>query len=158
MFLNIFSILWAFKRRRDLKRPSSLPAASSGKVSLKRLPAAALTASRILAFRWRIPAVSMTLLEVFLTSMYLMAVLIWEFVNSAYRTIQLHTVPDFCLSASNLAPTFWANRAGHIAASQFPLIVGLATKNNAIECERDLPCVLNSTKDLVYSSLDRHQS
>ncbi|KAF7789296.1 hypothetical protein EIP86_000240 [Pleurotus ostreatoroseus] len=116
MFLNIFSILWAFKRRRDLKRPSSPPAASSGKVSLKRLPAAALTASRILAFRWRIPAVSMTLLEVFLTSMYLMAVLIWEFVNT-----------------SNLAPTFWANRAGHIAASQFPLIVGLATKNNAIE-------------------------
>ena len=87
MFLNILSILWAFKRRWALKRSSPPSVSSTGRVSLRRAPAAALTASRILAFRWRIPAVNMTLMEVFLTSMYLMAVLIWEFVHSAYHSL-----------------------------------------------------------------------
>lgn len=94
MFLNILSIMWAFKRRWALKRPASPQVPSSGKVSLRRVPAAALTASRIVAFRWRIPAVNMTLLEIFMTAMYLMAVMIWEFVNSAFFDCVIRAVPS----------------------------------------------------------------
>lgn len=49
------------------------------------------------------------------------------------------------LSAQNLTISSWANRAGHIAASQFPLIVGLAAKNNAIECGCITICIHPNT-------------
>lgn len=52
------------------------------KVDLRRLPAAALAASRIVAFRWRIPHVSMTVLEAFLTVMYMLGLFLWDFLNS----------------------------------------------------------------------------
>jgi len=30
--------------------------------------------------------------------------------------------------------TYWCNRSGALAASQFPLITALGTKNNAVSC------------------------
>lgn len=81
--LNIISIVWAFWRRQTLRRgPNPRQAKSDGGISLLRLPSAIVTASRIVAFRWRIPKVNMSILETFLTCVYLMALLIWEFVNS----------------------------------------------------------------------------
>ncbi|KAJ3540668.1 hypothetical protein NM688_g6196 [Phlebia brevispora] len=136
MFLNIFSVLWAFKRRHTLKRADRAAVTrSNGSVSIRRLPSAVLTAARIFAFRWHVPAVNMTLLEVLLTSLYLMAVLIWEFVNTQDLVIKQ-----------------WANRAGHIAASQFPLIVGLSSKNNAIEV---LTGVSHEKLNLMHRAVSR---
>ncbi|KIP02112.1 hypothetical protein PHLGIDRAFT_309956 [Phlebiopsis gigantea 11061_1 CR5-6] len=57
----------------------------------------------------------MYLLEALLTALYLMAMLLWTFCNTADLTIKAY-----------------ANRAGHIAAAQTPLLVALATKNNVI--------------------------
>ncbi|PSS35471.1 hypothetical protein PHLCEN_2v1626 [Hermanssonia centrifuga] len=118
MFINLASVAWAFHRRRVLRRGGDRPQPHprNGKVSLRRLPSAVVTASRIFAFRWRIPHVHMYVIEVLLTAIYLLVTLLWEFVNS-----------------NNLTIKTYANRAGFIAASQFPLIVCLATKNNALQ-------------------------
>ncbi|THG97143.1 hypothetical protein EW026_g4808 [Hermanssonia centrifuga] len=117
-FINLASVAWAFHRRRVLRRGGERPPfrPRNGKVSLRRLPNAVLTASRIFSFRWRIPHVNMYVIEALLTAIYLLATLLWEFVNS-----------------NNLSIKTYANRAGYIAASQFPLIVCLATKNNALQ-------------------------
>ncbi|THH32758.1 hypothetical protein EUX98_g1466 [Antrodiella citrinella] len=85
-------------------------------MSTHRTPAAILTATRIVAFRWRIPAVNMTLLEVLLSIMYFVVLFCLEFTNS---------LPYYDVAV-------WGNRAGHLAAIQFPLIVALSGKNNVI--------------------------
>ncbi|GJE89774.1 NADPH oxidase family protein [Phanerochaete sordida] len=124
--INVVSVMWAWKQRRSLRRRSSNTSTNrstvdtspggGGRISLRRLPAAALALIRIPAFRWRIPLVNMTLLELFLTLNYLAALLILDVVYSQHRqygSIQAH--------------------AANMACSQFPLIVALAMKNNAIE-------------------------
>ena len=85
--------MWAWKRRRTLRRKKlGLPRggatavasdADNGRVSLKRLPSAVLAAVRIPAFRWRIPYVSMTILELFLTIGFSVGILVWDFVHCA---------------------------------------------------------------------------
>ncbi|KAI0053615.1 hypothetical protein FA95DRAFT_1600760 [Auriscalpium vulgare] len=57
----------------------------------------------------------MSLFELFLTAVYIAALLIWEFVHT-----------------NNLDPSFWSNKAVHIAAAQLPLLPALSSKNNVI--------------------------
>ena len=44
----------------------------------------------------------------------------------------VHMSQYWALAGPNLAATYWANRAAHLATSQTPLIVALAGKNNII--------------------------
>lgn len=89
--VNLFSVYWAWRRGRALRRPgySGSKGSKTGdisvgdKVFVTRLPAAVLTASRIVAFRWRIPYVNMTVLELFLTIAYMAALFIWDFTRCA---------------------------------------------------------------------------
>jgi ferric-chelate reductase len=92
--INVVSKLWAWKqlwaRRKNLFRrsqPITTPSGQTKGVSLRRIPAAILTASRIVAFRWRIlmgKSYSMSILEVFIALTYLAALLTHEFVHSMY--------------------------------------------------------------------------
>ncbi len=76
----------------------------------------------------------MYVIEALLTAIYLLATLLWEFVNCEYFVLNTaHCTDTFLISANNLSIKTYANRAGYIAASQFPLIVCLATKNNALQ-------------------------
>ena len=94
IIINLWSVVWAFWRRHRLAKgehtpPSRTkgehaPPSSNGQVRLGRLPAAVLTASRIVAFRLRIPAVNLYLLEILLSSFYLMALMLWTFCNSKW--------------------------------------------------------------------------
>ncbi|GJE89799.1 NADPH oxidase family protein [Phanerochaete sordida] len=120
--INVLSVYWAWRRRRALRRagvsgPQNQQAGTStGTVSWLRLPAAVLTASRIAAFRWRIPHIDMTVLELLFTLAYMAALFVWDFTRSQgmdLHSIQLH--------------------AALLAIAQFPLIVALAMKNNAIQ-------------------------
>ncbi|KAI0695921.1 hypothetical protein BC835DRAFT_921881 [Cytidiella melzeri] len=122
--INLFLIFWAWKSRHALRRqnpsasavaePARSRASGNGNVSVRRIPVAILTASRVVAFRRRISAVNGTLLEVFLTVGYLAVMLAFTFNNYGNaRSIQ--------------------KRAGELVVAQFPLIVGLAMKNNAVQ-------------------------
>ncbi|KDQ21126.1 hypothetical protein BOTBODRAFT_183772 [Botryobasidium botryosum FD-172 SS1] len=90
----------------------------NGKVSLRRLPLSALSALRIALFRWSIPLAAvhrMCLSEMVFNLAYIGALLAWCFTHSP-----------------QMAPAYWANRAGDLTTSQIPLIVALAGKNNLI--------------------------
>ncbi|THH19765.1 hypothetical protein EW146_g1471 [Bondarzewia mesenterica] len=114
--INVVSIAWAWFRVHVRHRQNST--ASTTGCSILRLPAAILTVSRIVAFRWRVRlgrVFSMSFFEVFITLVYMSALLIWEFVHT-----------------DNLNSDFWANKAAHIAAAQLPLLPALSAKNNII--------------------------
>ncbi|KAI0315976.1 FAD-binding domain-containing protein [Amylostereum chailletii] len=115
--INITCILWAKLYVRYGRKLASGDQAK-GRASLWRLPAAVLTAWRVVAFRWRIPlgrTFTMSVFEVFITSIYMAALLIWEFVHT-----------------DNLNPDFWSNKAAHIAAAQLSLLPALSSKNSVI--------------------------
>ncbi|KAI0763877.1 hypothetical protein BC629DRAFT_1596825 [Irpex lacteus] len=125
--LNIFSILWAWKRRHALRRPNSNHTMKSstseanrsggsgnGRISLRRLPVSVLTASRIVAFRKRIPFVEGNLTEVVMSSAYFAILMAFTFKD--YKTLNV-----------------LQRRSGELVTMQFPLIVALAMKNNALQ-------------------------
>ncbi len=85
--LNIVSVVWAFWRRQAFRReralaqsPTSINVGTHG--IFHRVANAIISTSRIVAFRLRLPAVRLSVLEALLTAIYLMALLIWTFVNS----------------------------------------------------------------------------
>ncbi|TCD70805.1 hypothetical protein EIP91_001495 [Steccherinum ochraceum] len=114
--VNVVSLLWArWRRHKYTSTTTSTTTLKKGIISTSRLPAAILAASRVAAFRWRIPAVHMTLLEVLLTITYIVVLACLEFTMTLDYNVQI-----------------WGNRAGHLATIQFPLIVALSGKNNVI--------------------------
>ncbi|KAI0068676.1 hypothetical protein BV25DRAFT_1910436 [Artomyces pyxidatus] len=117
--VNLSSIAWAFYRVHVRGRDSSTTTApQTRRFSIWNIPAAILTGMRIVALRWNIRlgrTYTMSLMEVFVTLIYLSALLIWEFVHT-----------------NNLDPDFWSNKAAHIAAAQLPLLPALSSKNNVI--------------------------
>ncbi|GJJ07267.1 hypothetical protein Clacol_001467 [Clathrus columnatus] len=90
----------------------------SGKISLRRLPAAINSTIRIVLFRWTVPigtnAVASVSELIFIFG-YIGALLIWEFVHT-----------------KDLETYLWEDRAAHLASCQIPLVIALAGKNNII--------------------------
>lgn len=92
MVLNLFSIFWAWRSRHALRRPPPPQSSDSensrattpgqGKASLRRLPNAILTSIRIVAFRWRVPFLSGTILELFLAFSYLAILFVYALIQS----------------------------------------------------------------------------
>lgn len=84
--INITTIFWA-KLAVRWGRNNVSPEGGTSRGFLSRISAATLTTWRIVAFRWRIPlgrTFGMSLFEVFVTAIYLAALLIWEFVHSTH--------------------------------------------------------------------------
>ncbi|TFY72984.1 hypothetical protein EVG20_g10 [Dentipellis fragilis] len=118
--INVASIAWSWYRvhLRSARQSGDAPGLAQRRFSIFRVPAAVLTASRIIAFRWQVPlgtSYTMSLFELFVTAIYMSALLIWEFVHT-----------------NNLDPAFWSNKAAHMAAVQLPLLPALSAKNNVI--------------------------
>ncbi|KAL1938751.1 hypothetical protein VTO73DRAFT_11354 [Trametes versicolor] len=91
--------------------------------SWRRVPLAAVNLYRVVAFRWTLEigqSYTLNLAEVFVTIAYIVALFVWEFVNTTTTT------------GSRLDITYWGGRAGAIGASQLPLVTALGTKNNPI--------------------------
>ena len=93
--MNIFSLWWAWRRRHLLRKGALIQAQKKvsadtekasaqpqGKSEWRNLPAAILTGSRIVGLRWRIPHVSMTMVELFLTVGFMVTVFVLNFINS----------------------------------------------------------------------------
>ncbi|KAI0635358.1 iron reductase [Trametes polyzona] len=91
--------------------------------SWRRLPLALVNVYRVVAFRWTIQlgqTYTLNLAEVFVTFGYIVALFIWEFVNTTTTT------------GNKLDFNYWGGRAGAIGASQLPLVTALGTKKNPI--------------------------
>lgn len=93
--MNLFSIYWAWRRRHLLRRGALIQeqkqlgvdiekaaARPRGKREWRNLPAALLAGFRIVGFRWRIPHVSMTMVELVLSVTYMLTVFLLNFINS----------------------------------------------------------------------------
>jgi ferric-chelate reductase len=119
-----------------------------GPISLSRIPVAAVNVFRVLAFRTSVGfgGYTLNLAEVAVTILYMGGLFTWTFVNCmesslSYLLLLLslnmkNLIGLLCLAISivshEINVTYWANRAGFLAASQFPLLAALGTKNNII--------------------------
>ncbi|KAI0751643.1 ferric reductase like transmembrane component-domain-containing protein [Daedaleopsis nitida] len=122
---NAVYMTWATYRRhrgrRNIDSLDSRPSNASGRLSLRRLPHAVLSALRIVSFRVKIPLMDLNVLELVYTIVYMGGCLVWCF-----------TAVDGWHYPNNLTPKTWADRTGKLATIQFPLIVLLSTRNNVI--------------------------
>lgn len=82
---NIISVTWAWHRRRNKSRGgNSVYAQRKGQINPRLLPHALVGGTRIFAYRWRLPALSMTMMEALLTVGFTVATMVWCFINSGY--------------------------------------------------------------------------
>ncbi|TFK53328.1 iron reductase [Heliocybe sulcata] len=94
-----------------------------GTGSITRIPLALVNLYRVVAFRCTLQigsSYSVCLADVFLTCTYIAIIFGWALTNTTD------------LEGVKFDWSFYSNRAGTLAASQFPLIVALGTKNNPI--------------------------
>ncbi|KAL5526202.1 hypothetical protein ACEPAG_7541 [Sanghuangporus baumii] len=128
---NIVSIIYASISLRSMDCKGTLKSERDedgalhqrrGRVSLRRLPYAAINSVRVAMCRVSIPfapGVQFTFIEVLICTCHLLAILLFEFLNT-------HNV------AGILDPQYWANRAAVLAISQLALILALSGKNNIV--------------------------
>lgn len=132
----------ARRKQRDIDQESN-SRANVLTLHPRRIPLAILNTYRVIAFRWTLnikigQTYTLNLAEVFLTIVYIIAIFTWTFINS--ESSVFFPFPDSkvsqrlatTISGKKLDFTYWWNRTGTIAASQFPLITALGTKNNFI--------------------------
>ncbi|RPD81263.1 hypothetical protein L226DRAFT_566050 [Lentinus tigrinus ALCF2SS1-7] len=129
-FVNACYLSWVTYRRYRARRRASegsstsrtvAPPGETGRLSLRRIPQAVLSASRIFGFRWRIPGLDLMVVEVFFTVAYMLACLVW-----CFAPVDGLTYP------TNIAGRSWGSRTGKLATVQLPFIVLLSMKNNAV--------------------------
>ncbi|KAH7909461.1 ferric reductase NAD binding domain-containing protein [Hygrophoropsis aurantiaca] len=92
-------------------------------VSFRRVPLAIINAYRVVAFRWTLKigqSYTLSVAEVSISIAYIAFLLIWTFINTT-------DVEGYRLDLN-----YWSQRAGILAASQFPLVTALGTKNNIV--------------------------
>ncbi|KZT06684.1 iron reductase [Laetiporus sulphureus 93-53] len=120
---------WVVSRVSSRKRTNSTVDAEAGaetslrQFSVRRIPSAIVNAYRVIAFRWTLgfgSSYTLNLAEVFVTCAYIIALFIWEFVNTTDLEGQKFTL------------NWYGNRAANIASAQMPLVTALGTKNNVI--------------------------
>ncbi|KAG1726686.1 ferric reductase NAD binding domain-containing protein [Suillus lakei] len=91
--------------------------------SWRRVPLGLVNAYRVISFRWTLEfgkSYTLNMAEVFVTMAYIVFLFVWTFVDTTD------------LEGHALDITYWCNRSGMLAASQFPLITALGTKNNIV--------------------------
>ncbi|KAG1804034.1 ferric reductase NAD binding domain-containing protein [Suillus subaureus] len=91
--------------------------------SWRRIPLGLVNAYRVISFRWTLEfgkSYALNMAEVFVTMAYIIFLFVWAFINTTD------------LEGRTLDITYWCNRSGMLAASQFPLITALGTKNNIV--------------------------
>ncbi|KZT29767.1 hypothetical protein NEOLEDRAFT_1127587 [Neolentinus lepideus HHB14362 ss-1] len=114
-------IQWSKTPIDDVERRSL--AARRGRTSLRRLPLALVNLWRVMAFRCTLrigKSYSLCLSDVFCTMAYMAVIFTFALLNTTDLEGKIFDVK------------FYSNRAGGLAAVQFPLITALGTKNNVI--------------------------
>ncbi|KAG2346622.1 hypothetical protein BDR05DRAFT_959562 [Suillus weaverae] len=115
-----------FARRRQTSNASDPEHAAVHRrhaFSWRRIPLGLVNAYRVISFRWTLEfgkSYTLNMAEVFVTMAYIIFIFVWTFINTTD------------LEGHALDITYWSNRSGILAASQFPLITALGTKNNIV--------------------------
>ncbi|KAG2072169.1 hypothetical protein BDR04DRAFT_1014238 [Suillus decipiens] len=114
-----------FARRTHYKTDEETATANDirYKFSLRRIPLAIINFYRVVAFRWTIEigrSYTLNIAEVFVTVAYIALLLIYAFINTT------------SVEGQKLDMIYWCNRIAMLAASQFPIITALGTKNNIV--------------------------
>ncbi|KZT71188.1 iron reductase [Daedalea quercina L-15889] len=111
-------------KRRSLKKDAEAGTdPSRGRFSVRHIPTAIVNAYRVVAFRWTLEigsSYTLNMAEVFVSCAYIIALFVWEFVNTTSISGEKYTLG------------YWGNRAGSIASAQLPLVTALGTKNNVV--------------------------
>ncbi|KAH0828736.1 hypothetical protein J3R83DRAFT_3157 [Lanmaoa asiatica] len=117
-YLAIVLVLLIVGRRRSVRDEESVQPSRRG-TSVFSIPLAVVNVYRVLVFRTTIGFRSyvFNLAEVFATVAYVALLIVWTFI--------IKSDPDG-------EPLNWCSRAGLLAASQFPFITVLGTKNNIV--------------------------
>lgn len=115
-----------FARKRPTSNPSDPEHASVHRrhaFSWRRIPLGLVNAYRVISFRCTLDfgkSYTLNMAEVFVTIAYIIFLFVWAFINTTD------------LEGRTLYISYWCNRSGMLAASQFPLITALGTKNNIV--------------------------
>ncbi|KAG2095889.1 ferric reductase NAD binding domain-containing protein [Suillus discolor] len=91
--------------------------------SWRRIPLGLVNAYRVISFRCTLEfgkSYTLNMAEVFVTVAYIVFLFVWTFINTTD------------LEGHKLDISYWCNRSGMLASSQFPLITALGTKNNIV--------------------------
>lgn len=111
-------------------------AGTTGKVSLRRFPAAVASSFRILALRTSIPlpfGASTSAFEAGFIALYMAVVLVLLLIDSTQKfSTSFRDLTLTLAIAKSLDIWQYEDRAAHFASAQLPLIVALAGKNNVI--------------------------
>ena len=130
--------------------------------SWRRIPLGLVNAYRVVAFRWTLEignSYTLSVAEVLVTMSYIIFLFVWTFINSksppyaASHALRILLATD--LEGHKLDISYWCNRSGTLAASQFPLITALGTKNNIITCTGWCTRIITSL--LIICSNHRYQ-
>ncbi|KAG1768915.1 ferric reductase NAD binding domain-containing protein [Suillus placidus] len=139
-----------FARRRQTSNASDPEHASVHRrhaFSWRRIPLGLVNAYRVISFRWTLEfgkSYTLNMAEVFVTMTYIIFLFVWTFINTTD------------LEGYTLDITYWSNRSGILAASQFPLITALGTKNNIVSCTACLNYVHRMMSRVVFILLWVH--
>ncbi|KIK92932.1 hypothetical protein PAXRUDRAFT_146211, partial [Paxillus rubicundulus Ve08.2h10] len=120
--LHLKLVQWHRPKKAPDEESTSSPTRPPKRFSLARLPLAAVNIYRVVAFRWTLEfgPYAIKMAEVFVTIAYVALLLTWTFINTTD------------LEGIKFDINYWSNRAGMLAASQFPLVTALGTKNNIV--------------------------
>jgi hypothetical protein len=107
-----------------------------------RLPTALADSLRALVFRWTVPigsSFTLSLAELGLAVGYIGVLFSWTLVGSMFLAIYRFRISVTLslartLSGIQVEPRYYRDRAGRIAASQFPIMAALGMRNNLISC------------------------
>lgn len=114
-----------FARRRHHESDEEMTTANGLRhnFTLRRIPLALINFYRVVAFRWTFEigqTYTLNMAEVFVTLAYISILLIYTFINTT------------TIEGQKLDIVYWSSRAGVLAASQFPIVTALGTKNNLV--------------------------
>ncbi|KAJ6601629.1 ferric reductase NAD binding domain-containing protein [Mycena sp. CBHHK59/15] len=115
--------LYSFLRLKNPSIDRAGPRSVRGPIALRRLPVAMSNVVRNIAFRLTIPfggSYRVNFAEFFIGSAYIAILFTWALLNTT------------SIAGVHYSPQYYANRAGLIAATQFPLMIALGMKNNVL--------------------------
>lgn len=123
-WISFFHSKFAGRRRSsNASDPEHASVHCPRRFSWRRVPVGLVNAYRVISFRWTLQlgkTYTLNMAEVFVTVSYIVFLFVWAFINTTD------------LEGDVLNIGYWCNRSGMLAASQFPLITALGTKNNII--------------------------
>lgn len=161
--LNLVTSFFVQPRHQQQERKSSKDEENATEHLVKspflwRCFSASSTLFKTAAFRTSIPVtnqISVSLCETGIILAYMVANFALLFIDSQFITPLECSSRSDSIAANGARATLWEDRAAHLASSQLPLIVALASKNNVVSCGYSVNKTLPRFTQLASSNRNR---